>query len=161
MQGLLKLGKKLYEYQMKRENTFEKAFAYAKKGNMVSRLDVGYFMENYPASKSSPSYSSLADIKDSEFIKLVRDYKKYSNIIKNYEDMIMKYKNCGQKKDEWTIYQFSIPRDNMSVPEYNAKCKNWNNFLHVYKTLGYYYKKVTKVSFSQESRKPHHINSWW
>ena len=158
MQGLLKIGKKLYEYQMKREITFEKAFAYAKKGNMVSRMDVAYFMKDYPTSKSNPSYSSLANIKDSEFIKLVKDYLKYSNIIKNYEDLVRRYKNCGHKKNTWILYQFKNPRDPQFLLIYNGLCKNWESFLDIFIYLGYYYKNVKQITDPKEIKKVGHVD---
>lgn len=159
MQGLLKLGKKLYEYHLKSEITFKKAYEYAKRKNVVSglgsagRLDVAYFMKDYPNSKSRPSYSSLADIKDPEFIKLVKDYVKYLNIIKNYEDLIRRYKNCGHKKNTWILYRFKNSRDPQLPLIYNAPCNSWESFLDKFIDFGYYYKTVKQITDPKEIKR--------
>lgn len=152
MQGLLKLGKKLYEYQMKRETTFEKAYAYVKARGIVSRFDLAYFMKDYPTSKSRPSYSDLADIIDSEFVKLIKDYKKYWNIIKNYEDLIRNYKNCGHKKT-WILYQFKNPRHPQFPLIDNAAFNSWESFLDHFMYCGYYYKNVKQIIDPKEIKK--------
>lgn len=163
MQGLLELGKKLFECEEKKSKVFDEAYLYMdsiSNSHMRSIEDQirknCYLFDLLSGWRTEEKLSN-----DILFLNLKKEYQKFDEARFSYLRQIECYKNCYPNVRRWAVYQFTEPYPNaLNVQaEYNIKLKNWKSFLEYFRLFGYPYRKIKVLSKLEERtiKKPIYI----
>ncbi len=156
MQGLLELGKQLYEIEQKKYQIWDQAYEYINSMNdsCLQSID-DQVRKDWYLTNLLYDWEVEEKLKnDSQFLYLKKEYQKYDKIRDSLIEKISNYKICSLEIGKWTLYQFSEPYSNSEVEglveEYNVKLKNWEAFTIFFYSFGYQYSKIKVLSKKQE-----------
>lgn len=160
MQGLLELGKQLYEFENKKIDIYSQAEEYIKSFHNIKIIN-----EEKQHKNDYYIYRLLNDVipddkinSDATFLNFKNSYLDLEMKMERLQTIIKNYKNCLPKHMKKAVYHFSNPYsekgilgDNQPEERY-IRIKNWKAFLDFYIWDGFHYSCVDILS-KEEAKK--------